>query len=143
LSSYWESSTIATLLLQQRGWEHLKALAEAPPIPCFSDFGAGEVISAIGINVRQGLVDALRGEEAADGLGVMLAPWRRTPLIEADIARAARYLRHFALGLRLPDALYIAVAERLNLQLVTADRRQYAAARALGVAAHNPFDEGA
>ncbi|MBX9882803.1 MAG: PIN domain-containing protein [Sphingomonas sp.] len=143
MSSYWESSTIATVLLQQHGWEQLRELAATGPAPCFSDFGAGEVTSAIGINVRQGIVDATTGLAAADALGVMLAPWRRELLTQVDIARATSHLRNFTLGLRLPDALHIAIAERLNLTLITADRRQYAAAQVLGIAARNPFDEGA
>jgi predicted nucleic acid-binding protein len=43
-------------------------------------------------------------------------------------------VRRFALGLRTPDALHLAICRRLDLPLLTFDRRQAAAAAALGIA---------
>jgi len=143
LSAYWDASTIATLHFQQQGWTTLRTLAEAAPRPCYSDFGFGEVVSAIGVQLRTRRADAAEGAEAVATLGELVDAWRHEALIGADIVRATAYLQHFALGLRLPDALHIAIAERLGLDLITADRRQAAAARALGVSVRTPLNEGA
>ena len=54
--------------------------------------------------------------------------------IEAqDVRTADSLLRRIELGLRAPDAINIAVAERFGAELATFDRRMAAAARTLGV----------
>jgi len=59
-------------------------------------------------------------------------------IIAADIARAATFLRRLDLILRTPDAIHIAIAERIGATLVTFDRQMAAAARALGMAVATP-----
>nr|UXE44808.1 tRNA(fMet)-specific endonuclease VapC [uncultured bacterium] len=51
----------------------------------------------------------------------------------ADIAAAASFLRRLDLNLRTPDAINIAIADRLRATLATFDDRMAIAARALGV----------
>ena len=51
----------------------------------------------------------------------------------ADIASAASVLRRLDLNLRTPDAINIAMADRLGATLATFDERMASAARALGV----------
>jgi uncharacterized protein len=46
---------------------------------------------------------------------------------------AARFLRRLDLNLRAPDALNIAVAQRLGIAIATFDQRMAVAARRLGV----------
>jgi predicted nucleic acid-binding protein len=46
---------------------------------------------------------------------------------------AYAYVRRFDLILRAPDALHIAIARRLDVALVTLDRRLANAAQALGI----------
>jgi uncharacterized protein len=55
-----------------------------------------------------------------------------------DVRLAAAYVRRFDLALRAPDALHLAVAERLDVPLVTLDRRLATAARELGVGVEDP-----
>ena len=55
-----------------------------------------------------------------------------------DVRVAGSFVRQFDLALRVPDALHLAVARRLDLVLVTLDRRMVAAAKELGVAVEAP-----
>ncbi len=56
----------------------------------------------------------------------------------ADIAVATAFLRRLDLSLRSPDAINIAIAQRLSATLATLDRRMSANAIALGVDAPSP-----
>lgn len=51
----------------------------------------------------------------------------------ADVRVAGVFMRRLDINLRMPDAVYIAAAQRLGLLLCSFDARQLAAARALGV----------
>ena len=51
---------------------------------------------------------------------------------------ADAYVRRFDLALRAPDALHLAVVQRLDLSLITLDRRLATAARELGVGVEMP-----
>jgi uncharacterized protein len=100
-----------------------------------SDFTAAEVASALSRLVRTGSLQPL---DAATCLSDFDA-WRAamTTLAEihaADVRLACVYVRRFDLALRAPDAIHIAIVRRLELALVTLDRRMAAAARELGVA---------
>ncbi|HVH76374.1 MAG TPA: hypothetical protein VM755_15780 [Stellaceae bacterium] len=55
-------------------------------------------------------------------------------MISADIAAADAFLRRLDLNLRAPDAINIAIAQRLGADLMTFDERMTANARALGLA---------
>ena len=56
----------------------------------------------------------------------------RVELISADIAAATAYLRRLDLTLRTPDALHIALAQRLGGELLTFDAKMATSARTLG-----------
>jgi len=104
-----------------------------------SDFAAAEVASAMSRLVRM----ALLTEADASARLADFDAWRAamtTPVdIQASDARLAYiYVGRFDLGLRAPDALHLAVAQRLDLAVVTLDRRLAAAARELGVAVERP-----
>ena len=59
---------------------------------------------------------------------------RREQTQPSDIASAEAYLRRLDLNLRTPDALNIAIAQRVGATLVTFDLRMAEAARTLGTA---------
>jgi uncharacterized protein len=104
-----------------------------------SDFAAPEVASALSRLVRMGI-------PAADDASARLADfdvWRASmsspvDVQASDVRLAYAYVRRFDLALRAPDALYLAIARRLNVSLVTLDQRLAAAARVPGVAVERP-----
>jgi predicted nucleic acid-binding protein len=55
-----------------------------------------------------------------------------------DLAAATMFLRRLDPPLRTPDAVHIAIAQRLGTTLVTFDRQMAASARALGTAVATP-----
>lgn len=62
----------------------------------------------------------------------------RVEISPGDVAAATTFLRRLDLTLRTPDALHIAIAQRINATLVTFDRQMAASARALGMAVSTP-----
>ena len=58
----------------------------------------------------------------------------RVQLDATDLATADRHLRRLDLSLQAPDAIHIAMAQRLGATLITFDRQMAAAARTLGLA---------
>ncbi len=56
----------------------------------------------------------------------------------ADIALATAYIRRLEVPLRTPDAIHIAVAQRMEAILVTFDQRMAASALALGALVATP-----
>lgn len=59
---------------------------------------------------------------------------RRIETISADIAAADAFLRRLDLNLRTPDAINIAIGQRVGADLMAFDERMAANARALGLA---------
>jgi uncharacterized protein len=106
----------------------------AEGIPIVSDFAAGEVLSALSIKVRGFQLSLGDAEGAISDFEIWTDQHARRAVTEPrDIALATRLVRRFDLALRMPDALYIALALRLEAPLGTLDRRQASAGRALGL----------
>lgn len=55
-----------------------------------------------------------------------------------DLRMAATYVRQVGLKVRMPDALYLATATRLQVPLLTADKQQAFAGRAIGLKIEQP-----
>lgn len=108
-----------------------------------SDFAAAEVASAFARLVRMGLMaetqatirlDEFDAWRAATSLPVETQP--------SDVRIAAAYIRRFDLRLRAPDALHLAMVQRVDAALVTLDRRMARAAATLGIAVEIPGTRG-
>jgi predicted nucleic acid-binding protein len=98
-----------------------------------SDFAAAEVASAIARRVRTGDTTAYQARLAFATFDAWIARVAaRVEMVAADIAAAATYLRRLDLTLRTPDALHIALTQRLGCELLTFDARMAASARMLG-----------
>jgi uncharacterized protein len=133
LSAYLDASVLLPTLIEEAASAAVDAymLARTQDI-LVSDFAAAEVASALSRLVRMG-----EASDASAGLADFDV-WRAAMSSPADIhpsdARlAAAYVRRFELALRAPDALHLAVARRLDVPLVTFDRRLATAARELGI----------
>ncbi len=98
------------------------------------DFASAEFASAASRRVRTGEIteaQALRVLSVHDARVKDQAT--EVPVEAADVRLTAAFVRRFDLGLRAPDALHLAVCQRLGACIRTFDRQQASAARALGI----------
>jgi uncharacterized protein len=140
VSLYLDASVLIPALVEEPSTTAVRKLfRNRPDELSVGDFAAAEVASALSRLVR---IERLTPSEAAERLADF-DEWRAsaTDLAEMDghdCRLANTYVRRFELKLRAPDALHAAICRRLQLQLVTLDRRLAAAARELGIAVAVP-----
>jgi len=134
VSVYLDASVLVSLFAN----DALTARADAflrthPSILIVSDFAAAEFASAIARRVRMRILTADEARAAFstfDAWTAGKAGWTQTT--PADVASAAAFLRRLDLTLRAPDAINIAIAQRIEADLLTFDDQLAASARALG-----------
>ena len=134
MSLYLDASVLVALFTE----DALTAKAESflrahAAVATVSDFAAAEFASAV---VRLVRTRELSADEAR-GVFSTFDAWTsraaaRVEITASDVASAAAVLRRLDLTLRTPDALNIAIAQRLDADLFTFDRRMAASARVLG-----------
>ncbi|HET8996840.1 MAG TPA: type II toxin-antitoxin system VapC family toxin [Acetobacteraceae bacterium] len=136
MSVYLDASFIVPLFANQEPLSRRAAvfLGDCLPELVISDFSGAEFASAIARLTR---MNALTTDQA-EAIFADFDIWTRraTTNIEtigADIRAAAAYLRQLRLNLRAPDALNIAVAQRVGATLATFDDRMAENAVRLGV----------
>jgi uncharacterized protein len=134
-----DASVIVPLIVPEPTSNAVFAMIRIFGTPTISDFAFGEVCSAMSIRVRKRDID---GSEA-ERILLLLDDWtdrsaRRVTTEPMDIAQATRLVRRFDLALRMPDALHLALAQRLDTPIATQDRRQAVAAAALGLRVVTP-----
>ena len=109
-------------------------LRSSDHVPVVSDFAAAEFASALGLRVRTARLTETEAREAFGDFDAWTAQSvLKTEAQASDIAVATAFLRRLDLTLRAPDAVNIAIAQRLESSLVTFDAKMSASARALGV----------
>lgn len=130
---YLDTSVIVPLFLPEPRSleaENLLLLQEI----AVSDLAAAEFSSAIAMAVRMGRIQPTSGR----AILARFDEWWTDQALAAetqgeDLAAAMLLIRRFDLALRTPDALHIAIAQRLGAKLVTFDLKMAAAAAALGI----------
>ena len=138
MSLYLDASVLVALFTS----DALTARADAwlrarQPVVIVSDFAAAEFASAIARRVRTGELTA----DDARGVFATFDDWTarvagRVETSPADVSTAAAYLRRLDLTLRTPDALNIAIAQRIGAELLTFDQKMAASASTLGLMVH-------
>ena len=104
-----------------------------------SDFAAAEFSSAVARRVRMREFTRRQAQITLSGFDTWLTRMAdRVEMSSVDIAVATAFLRRLDLTLRTPDAIHIAIAQRMNATLVTFDQRMAESARALGMAVATP-----
>ena len=102
-------------------------------VPVVSDFGASEFASAIARLLRMNI---LSSDEArlifADFDAWVVRAASRIETLPSDIRAAEAILRRLDMTLRTPDAIHIAIAQRIGAELATFDAGMAKCARALG-----------
>lgn len=133
LNHYLDASVLGALLRPEPASERAdRFIAEKPANLIVSDFAGAEFASAVARWVRLRDIGPGEGQTALasfDEWSARLA--QRAEIGAADVALATRFLRRLDLPLRTPDAIHIAISQRLGATLVTFDRRMAASARAL------------
>lgn len=141
VGAYLDASVLVSLLLGESSSAAVERWIASVELPLLvSDFAAAEVSSAISLAVRQGRETAANGADRLADFDDWRAgaPTIRIDVDAGDIRMADQIVRAFDLGLKAPDALHVATAQRLNARLITLDRRLLRAASALGVEAISP-----
>jgi predicted nucleic acid-binding protein len=99
-----------------------------------SDFSAAEFSSVIARRVRTRDLRAVEARTAFSNFDTWCTRHTRLVKIESiDILRATGLMRRLDISLRTPDALHIAIVQRIGCTLLTFDRMMAAAARAVRV----------
>ena len=142
---YFDASAIAAILLSERqGGRVADALQASDAGIVVSEFCVAETSSAISRLFRM----KERSREQADELLLDVDRWVEATadivdVVSEDFTRTTELVRHLDLKLRAPDALHLAIAERLEARLITLDTNLHAAAIAAGVRSYNPAEADA
>jgi uncharacterized protein len=135
LSTYLDASVLVSLFtndkFSRRADQILRGRQTAPVV---SDFGAAEFASVISLKTRMHTVT----KQEASGIFTTFDGWvsrtaNTVDISPTDIRNAEGMLRRLDLVLRAPDAIHIAITQRIGAELVTFDRHMADCARALRV----------
>jgi len=134
VSVYLDASVLVALLTDDNLTSRAETFLRAEtPVLVVSDFAAAEFASAIARRTRTGEITA----EAAQSCFSTFDAWtarvaQRAETGTADVIAASVFLRRLDFNLRTPDAINIAIAQRVGATLLTFDEKMAMAARALG-----------
>jgi predicted nucleic acid-binding protein len=130
---YLDASAIVPLFVEEARSADVNQLILGQDLAA-SPLSFAEASSAISRRVRMKELRDTDGERLFQALDA----WRdnavgHIELTGEDFLAATPLIRRFDLGLRTPDALHIAIAQRMGAKLLTFDAKMAAAAAALGV----------
>jgi len=132
---YFDASVIVSFVINDALSSRVEAyITREKPTAVVSDFAAAEVASALNLRVRAGTIAP---DSARAALGQMDL-WRAQAaaaclLTSTDILVADAFLRRLDLPLRAPDAIHLAIAQRLDVEIATGDLRMKDCASRLGI----------
>ncbi len=135
MKAYLDASVIVPLFLADTFTERAESLLRTPDLaPIVADWAVLEVSNVVSRRVR---IRALTEEAALTVLanfdlwrGRWAADAETTP---ADVDAAIQLVRRFDLLLRGPDAIHIAITQRLGARLFTFDERMATSAAVVGL----------
>ncbi len=135
MKAYLDTSVIVALLIEDRLAERASVfLSRHEPIIFISDFAAAEFSATLGRRVRMRELTKIAVKAAISNFD----SWRSdetqiVALTAGDVVAADGFLRRLDLTLLAPDALHIAICQRIGATLATFDEKMAASARVLGV----------
>lgn len=140
IDHYLDASFLVALLTAEAASVRAVDFVSAYPAGLIvSDFASAEFASAISRHVRMGHMPRNEGQIVISAFDRwVLGAAASIEALPVDIALATTFLRRLDLVLRTPDAIHIAVSQRLAATLVTFDQRMAAAARMLGTTVIEP-----
>lgn len=145
MNVYLDTSVMVALIVRERGWETTTGwLAQHAASLFWSSFGWGELTDTVARRVRRDMLSPHAGAATLQVARASFARWTQIATIDDDVRGAtAAIASDLSRTLKLPDAIHIAIARRVGATLVTHDRAQATAARALGIDTVNPLEESA
>jgi predicted nucleic acid-binding protein len=134
LSVYLDASVLVSLFVDDPLSGRAEAsLRDQQVLSIVSDFAAAEFASAIARLVRIGDITPGGARHAFAAFDIWTSrETEKAHTTTIDVGAAATFIRRLDLPLRAPDAIHIAIAQRLGADMFTFDKRMAAAARALG-----------
>lgn len=135
MTVYLDASVVVPLFLIDPFVARAKRFMSRGPSVAVSDYVAAEFAAVVGQRVRMKVLTLAEGRLAfANFDSWKAANALRVEIFSSDVGNAETMLRRLDLTLRTPDALSIAMAERVGAQLATFDDKMAECARALGLA---------
>jgi predicted nucleic acid-binding protein len=140
VSPYLDASVLVALFIIDPSSARAEAFLSAhPEIVVVSDFGVRRVLVCRRAACADATLTREDGQLAFSNFDTWVARSAyREEITTGDIDAANRILRRLDVNLRIPDAIPIAIARRLEATLVTFDRSMAAGARGLGIAVATP-----
>lgn len=135
MTIYLDDSVVVPLFLPDAFAKRAEAfLLTSPTGLIVSDFVSAEFASVVGIRLRTGKL-AIRDARAALTNSDVWSGQRTlgAETTTSDIGTAESMLRRLDLTLRAPDAINLAIAQRLSADLATFDIKMAASAGTLGI----------
>ena len=135
MSVYLDTSVVVPFFLTDLFVTRARAfLSRLPPRLYLSDFVSAEFASVLGNRIRMKTLSPDQARVALSHFDAWIArATARVETVSADVRAADAYLRRFDLTLRTPDAINIAIAQRIGAELATFDEKMADCARALRV----------
>jgi len=136
VSAYLDASVLVAMFTDDVMTPRATALiAMAPPPLIVSDFAALEFASAISRIVRMRALSRNTAQQALADLDIWVSRGAlRVEIGSGDVGAASGFIRRLDLNLRGPDAMHIALAQRLGATLFTLDAKLKTCAKKLGLA---------
>lgn len=135
MSVYLDANVLVALFftddpLSTRAYELVEMNLEALIV---SDFAAAEFSSVIGRHVRMRKIAPALARKTFSDFDRWVETTERATVMPADISAADEHLRRLSLNLRAPDAIHLAVTQRLRAEFATFDKVLAAGARILKI----------
>ena len=135
MSPYLDASVVVSLFIQDAMTERAQAgLRAHSGVVTVSDWTLAEAASALARAVRTQVLASEAALQAIDTIDAWVdQAANRVEILPSDIRETEAILRSLQTALRAPDALHIVVARRMDLALLSFDRKMIESARDLGV----------
>lgn len=134
MTAYLDASVLVPLFVDDPFTARAGAFVRSHlPALIVSDLAAAEFASAIARLVRLGDVKLAGARKTFATFDAWMArDTQRAETSTQDIVAGAAFIRRLDIALRAPDAVHIAIAQRIGADLFTFDKQMAAAARKLG-----------
>jgi predicted nucleic acid-binding protein len=133
LSVYLDTSVLVPLFVDDVFSTQAEALvARHRAELVVADFAVAEFASALGVRCRMKTLKIAQARDAFADFDEWKKKMRSAAIDTLDVTAAETILRRLDLTLRTPDAIHIAISQRLVAELATFDTRLADGAKALG-----------